>query len=840
MTGEANTMREINFTVGGRGVRQAARCARQLEAEHTELLPTRARLFSLVLGCTLALVIAGAPVSAAAPGSAAEPPPRSGTLQLVREMPTRELGVERPATLAWDGRSHALLVRKDGRVVRLGTDGTKRGRTLTGQPAPRPFGSTTVDAWTDRSGVLFGLASGALLRYVDGKLTQTPIRGAAGHDLRGLTGWPGTHLLWTFDQDRGLLLGLTQSGRVARYLDARELGVSNVTGIAVAPSADRTDDPASRHVYLADAGAGATLGRIVEASLASEATTALAVTGTLVHSVPTSALSPPSPDPSGVAYLPGIDQLFIADGEVDEMSIFAGSNLFATTRAGSVTTTGVSKPWSDEPVGVGYNPGNNHLFVSDDDQKEVFEVTIGADGRFGTSDDTVTHFDTNAGGNTDPEGVDYDTATGSIWTADGVNTQVFRYQPGPDGQFGTSDDVRNNFDVGVYGARDPEGMGYDPVRDTILIVDDGSETIYEMDKTGALLNTISIAGHDVTAAAGLAVAPGSSNATQRNYYVVARGLDNDSHPTENDGMLYEFSATLPPTGTTTNQAPIVNAGPDQTAIFPNAALLDGTASDDGRPTPPGGVTTTWEKVTGFGTVTFGNPSSVDTTAQFSAEGTYVLRLTANDGQSSVADEITVTVVAHVTGALTKSVVAVGERTRFTGTVSPAEAGQPVVLQRRKGGTWVKVRTKHLEAGHSTYRFSIRRDDSGRYRYRTRVPAYASTPSAAFGGPAEGLLLRVYRAKIAAVHHRGDEFVVIANKGAVPMNIDGWLLINKRTEERRTLPDLVVLPGHVVRIHSGAGTSDKNDLYLDRTVMWGKHATALLRNDRSVLLDRFRY
>ena len=793
----------------------------------------------LVLGCTLALVIAGAPVSAlAASGSAAKPPPRNGALQLVREMPTSELGVKRPATLAWDGRRHALLVRQDDRVVRLGTDGTKRGKTLTRQPAPRPFGSTTVDAWTDRSGVLFGLASGALLRFVDGKLTQTPIRGAAGHDLRGLTGWPGTHLLWTFDQDRRLLLGVTKSGRVARYLDARELGVRNVTGIAVAPSADRTDAPAIRHVYVADAGVGATLGRIVEASLASEATAALAVTGTLVHSVPTSAFSPPSPDPSGIAYLPGSDQLFISDGEVDEMPIFEGSNLFATTRAGSVTTTGVSQPWSNEPVGVGYNPGNNHLFVTDDDQAEVFELTIGADGRFGTADDTVTHFDTQSGGNTDPEGVDYDTATGSIWTADGVNTQVFRYQPGPDGQFGTSDDVRNNFDVGVYGARDPEGMGYDPVRDTILIVDDKSETIYEMDKTGALLNTISIAGHNVTAAAGLAVAPGSSNASQRNYYVVARGLDNNSHPTENDGMLYEFSATLPPTGT--NQAPIGNAGPDQTVILPNAATLDGTVTDDGRPNPPGAVTTTWEKVTGFGTVTFGNPNAVDTTAQFSVEGTYVLRLTANDGQASVADDITVTVAPHVTGAFTKSVVAVGERTRFKGTVSPAAAGQPVLLQRRKGGKWVKVRTKHLEAGHSAYEFNIRRDDSGRYRYRTRVPAYAGTPSAAFGGPAKGLLLRVYRAKITAVHHRGDEFVVIANTGAVPMDIDGWLLVNKRTGKKRTLTDLVVRPDHVVRIHSGAGKSDKNDLYLSRKVMWGQHATAVLRNDRSVRLDRLRY
>ena len=82
--------------------------------------------------------------------------------------------------------------------------------------------------------------------------------------------------------------------------------------------------------------------------------------------------------------------------------------------------------------------------------------------------------------------------------------------------------------------------------------------------------------------------------------------------------------------------------------------------------------------------------------------------------------------------------------------------------------------------------------------------------------------------------------MIANTGAVRMNIDGWRLVNKRTGKKRTLPDLVVRPDHVVRIHSGAGKSDKNDLYLSRKDMWGKHATAVLRNDRSVLLDRLRY
>jgi hypothetical protein len=174
-------------------------------------------------------------------------------------------------------------------------------------------------------------------------------------------------------------------------------------------------------------------------------------------------------------------------------------------------------------------------------------------------------------------------------------------------------------------------------------------------------------------------------------------------------------------------------------------------------------------------------------------------------------------------------------------VSPAAAGQRVLLQRRKGDKWVRVSTKHLEAGSSTtYKFKIRRGDSGRYRYRTFVPLFVGTPSGAYGGPAKGRLLRVYRAKIAAIHHGGDEFVVIANTGAVRMGIDGWRLVNKGTRTKRTLPDRVVRPGRIMRIHSGSGKSDKNDLYLNRKDMWGRHATAVLRNQRSMLLDRRSY
>ena len=88
-----------------------------------------------------------------------------------------------------------------------------------------------------------------------------------------------------------------------------------------------------------------------------------------------------------------------------------------------------------------------------------------------------------------------------------------------------------------------------------------------------------------------------------------------------------------------NQPPVVNAGLDQTIALPSNANLDGTISDDGLPNPPATVTTTWSKVSGLGNVTFGNINTIDTTANFSLAGTYVLRLTATDGALTTTDDI---------------------------------------------------------------------------------------------------------------------------------------------------------------------------------------------------------
>jgi lysophospholipase L1-like esterase len=94
---------------------------------------------------------------------------------------------------------------------------------------------------------------------------------------------------------------------------------------------------------------------------------------------------------------------------------------------------------------------------------------------------------------------------------------------------------------------------------------------------------------------------------------------------------------------TVNSAPQVNAGADQTITWPvNTVALTGTASDDGLPV--GVLDLLWSKVSGPGTVTFGDEFAQSTKAAFSTFGVYVLRLTADDTVLSASDDVTVTVL----------------------------------------------------------------------------------------------------------------------------------------------------------------------------------------------------
>jgi PKD repeat protein len=646
----------------------------------------RSRVLTGMLG--LLMVAGPAAVSASAVPAAGAARPARAELQLVRETPTGEFGINRPGALTWNDQLGSLLLTQGRRLVRVSTDGTPlsaarlpapprhgslavhpssgatsylagaelhamtRGAAAAARPAvrraPQRFGAGVSGLAYDGAGRLVGMRDGALLRYAGARVVRMPIQGVAGHDLRGLARWPGSGLLLTFDQDTGRVLAVDAAGRVRRELDTSSMDLRNVTGLGVAPSADATDDPDVQHLYLADAGDASVLGRLVETSLAAApsaaALAAPTATATLVATGDTSLWSPPSPDPSGVTYIPGTDRLMVSDGEVDEMPIYAGANFYNATRGGTLNGTGTTPPWSNEPTGVALNQTNGHLLVSDDDKKSIFEIASpGVDGRYGTADDGArTVFKTSTFGNTDPEDVGFDTLRGEMLLMDGVGRELFRLNPGPNGVFNGvapgGDDIATQFDVEQFGALDPEGVAYDAVRDTVLVVDETSKSIYELDTNGSLITRIDISAAGSQKAAGITIAPASNGSGAPRYYVVDRGLDNNSHPGENDGKVYELSVSLPPI---TNRPPAANAGPDLLMDLPETANLNGSALDDGNPS--GVLTYAWTETSGPGTVTFGDPAAATTTATFSATGTYLLRLTVSDGALDDTDDVVVNV-----------------------------------------------------------------------------------------------------------------------------------------------------------------------------------------------------
>jgi alpha-tubulin suppressor-like RCC1 family protein len=106
-----------------------------------------------------------------------------------------------------------------------------------------------------------------------------------------------------------------------------------------------------------------------------------------------------------------------------------------------------------------------------------------------------------------------------------------------------------------------------------------------------------------------------------------------------------------------NKAPMVVAGSSQKILLSGSVRLGGKVYDDGRPNPPGTVAVTWSKFSGPGIATFSNASVLNPTVTFSQVGTYVLRLSANDGQLTGTGDVTITVVDSATANLAPTVSA---------------------------------------------------------------------------------------------------------------------------------------------------------------------------------------
>ncbi len=265
--------------------------------------------------------------------------------------------------------------------------------------------------------------------------------------------------------------------------------------------------------------------------------------------IETSLWNPPSPDPSGIAYNPLTNTLIISDGEVEEIfSLFKGKNVYESSLSGKLIRTLSTTNFSNEPTGVAISPNNNHYFFTDDDQRRVYEVDLGKDGIFGTWDDSRRYFSTSAFGNYDPEGIAY--GQNNLYILDGSGAEVYKVEPGSNGIFDgvapTGDDKVTHFDTRILGQTDPEGIDYNNESNTLFIVSHNNNSkVLEVTTSGQKVREIDIASFKLVAPAGIAYAPSSSNPSNMSLYIIDRGIDNNDDPKENDGKLFEIILSTP-------------------------------------------------------------------------------------------------------------------------------------------------------------------------------------------------------------------------------------------------------------------------------------------------------
>jgi len=237
-------------------------------------------------------------------------------------------------------------------------------------------------------------------------------------------------------------------------------------------------------------------------------------------------------DPSGLAYVPGLNTLFIADSEHDESPFYSSTNLFAVRPDGSYVGRYSLASFTKEPTGLAHNPKNGLLYITDDNLQEVFWVNPA------NPSVKVGQFDTGRFGLTDTEDPKFDPVTGNMFVLDGALHKLF--------EFTAQGSLVKSMSLPSV-MKDAEALAYDPTYDVFFVASGASTNIWEMSRTGQILSTIDVLGsskyvNPVTGVApapkGLELAPSSNpnDGHTMSLFVADYGVDQ-----KNDGRLFEIS-----------------------------------------------------------------------------------------------------------------------------------------------------------------------------------------------------------------------------------------------------------------------------------------------------------
>ena len=253
-----------------------------------------------------------------------------------------------------------------------------------------------------------------------------------------------------------------------------------------------------------------------------------------------------------------------------------GANGFVLGTNGSqLSTFDVNQYGQNEPAGTAVDQATHLLYSSHDGERRVFVINPGGDGQFnGVGDSKVRDFYLTGVCDgimcvDDPEGLAFQ--AGHLYIGDAHGKELWDVAPGPNGIFdgtpanGGDDVLLSHFDTQALGQNNPEGLDYSPASNSFWMVSNvaNNRFLSEVSLNGTLLQEISLdAIPGVDSPSGVAIAPRSTNPSLWSAYIADRGVDNGVDPNENDGKIFEVAISF---GSGPTPTPTRHADPDPDA-----------------------------------------------------------------------------------------------------------------------------------------------------------------------------------------------------------------------------------------------------------------------------------
>ena len=417
-------------------------------------------------------------------------------------------GIAEPTGLGFDRGRSALLVPDPaaGRVLRLGVG------VESSPPRADPVRACE-------------------LRFATGRPTAVAVRGTDGHVFVALEG-------------SSSLMELAADGQLLAEVRVAGVSLGAVRAIAFAPTADPTDKPNARDLYLVTQESSGVRLHVIGAGPATPMTPRTVV-ARIVDAVSTATMTPPSSDPGGIAWDEADGRFLVTDSDIDEGADYAQHVVFGLGSGGEWTGLGVPTG-THEVTDIAIDPPGRRWFLSDDGADLIVEMVAGEDGEVGTADDRVRPFDTTSFGSEDPEGLAFGQRT--IFVSDGEDAEIYRLAAGRNGFFdGTApggDDTVTSFDTTRHGVTDPESVAYDQERGTLFVMSRRQqEPIIEVTTEGELVTIITVEG-GLVSPAGLTLVPPVDGTGARTFFVADRGEDNARSHHPNDGRIVELQLEI--------------------------------------------------------------------------------------------------------------------------------------------------------------------------------------------------------------------------------------------------------------------------------------------------------